>query len=128
MAELELPIGPKFEFLQKLNDSQGFLFTKEFYVVVPYYWFDDKNHIRENQFNKFMSALSSTPTAESIANKLRSLQKNKKHLNQRVSLVQSGLQSLGLETKRLWLKEIVALLFEVYNPLSIKKQAEVIIS
>jgi chaperonin cofactor prefoldin len=48
-----------------------------------------------------MSTLSSTPTAESIANKLRSLQKNKKHLNQRVSLVQSGLQSLGLETKRL---------------------------
>ena len=117
-----------FDFLKKLNDSQWLLFSKEFYVVIPYYSFDEKKQIRENQFNKFMSALSNTPTAESIANKLRSLQKNKKHLNQRVSLVQSGLQSLGLETKRLWLKEIVALLFEVYNPLSIKKQAEVIIS
>ena len=116
-----------FEFLKKLNDSQWFLFTKEFYVVVPYYSFDDTNNIRENQFKKFMSALSNTQTAESIANQLRQLQKNKKQLNQRVSLVQSWLQGIWLETKRLWLKEIVALLFEVYNPLNIKKQAEILI-
>jgi len=117
-----------FEFLKKLNDNQWFLFSKEFYVVVPYYDFDDKAKIRESQFNKLMSALSNTPTAESIANKLRNLQKNKKQLNQRVSLVQSWLQWLWLETKRLWLKEIVSLLFEVYNPLSIKKQSEILIS
>jgi len=117
-----------FEFLKKLNDNQWFLFSKEFYMIVPYYGFDDKAKIRESQFNKFMSALSNTPTAESIANKLRNLQKNKKHLNQRVSLVQSWLQWLWLETERLWLKEIVSLLFEVYNPLSIKKQSEILIN
>jgi len=39
-----------------------------------------------------MSALSNTPTAESIANKLRFLHKNKKHLNQRVSLVEGQLK------------------------------------
>lgn len=116
-----------FEFLKKLNDSQWFLFTKEFYVVVPYYGFDDVSNIRESQFKKFMSALSNTQTAESIANQLRQLNKNKKQLNQRVSLVQSWLQGIWLETKRLWLKEIVALLFEVYNPLNIKKQAEILI-
>jgi len=116
-----------FEFLKRLNDNQWFLFTKEFYVVVPYYWFDDVKNIRESQFQKFMSALSNTQTAESIANQLRQLYKNKKQLNQRVSLVQSWLQWIWLETKRLWLKEIVALLFEVYNPLNIKKQAEILI-
>ncbi len=117
-----------FDFLQRLNDSQGLLFSKEFYVVVPYYGFDDKAHIRENQFTKLLSALSNTQTAESIANNLRQLYKNKKHLNQRVSLVQSWLQWLWLQTKRLDLKEIVALLFEVYNPLSIKKQSEILIN
>ena len=116
-----------FEFLKRLNDNQWFLFTKEFYVVVPYYWFDDIKNIRESQFQKFMSALSNTQTAESIANQLRQLYKNKKQLNQRVSLVQNWLQWIWLETKRLWLKEIVALLFEVYNPLNIKKQAEILI-
>ena len=116
-----------FEFLKRLNDNQWFLFTKEFYVVVPYYWFDDVKNIRESQFQKFMSALSNTQTAESIANQLRQLYKNKKQLNQRVSLVQNWLQWIWLETKRLWLKEIVALLFEVYNPLNIKKQAEILI-
>ena len=116
-----------YEFLNKLNESQWLLFSKEFYVVVPYYWFDDKNKIRENQLNKLMSALSNTPTAESIANKLRFLHKNKKHLNQRVSLVEGQLKWLWLEVKRLDLKEIVWLLFEVYNPLSIKKQSEIII-
>jgi len=116
-----------FEFLKRLNDNQWFLFTKEFYVVVPYYWFDDVKNIRESQFQKFMSALSNTQTAESIANQLRQLYKNKKQLNQRVSLVQNWLQWIWLETKRLWLKEIIALLFEVYNPLNIKKQAEILI-
>jgi len=116
-----------FEFLNKLNDSQGLLFTKEFYIIVPYYYFDDTKKMRENQFQKLMSALSSVETAESIANKLRELNKNKKHLNQRVSLIQSWLWWLWLEAKRLDLKEIVWLLFEVYNPLAIKKQSEILI-
>jgi len=116
-----------FDFLNKLNDSQWLLFTKEFYIIVPYYDFDDAKKIRESQFQKLMSALSSVETAESIANKLRQLNKNKKHLNQRVSLVQSWLWWLWLEIKRLDLREIVWLLFEVYNPLAIKKQSEIII-
>ena len=116
-----------YEFLTKLNEAQWLLFSKEFYVVIPYYGFDDKSKIRENQFNKLMSALSNTPTAESIANKLRFFHRNKKHLNQRVSLVEWQLKWLWLEVKRLNLKEIVWLLFEVYNPLSIKKQAEIVI-
>jgi len=117
-----------FEFLNKLNDSQWLLFTKEFYVIVPYYDFDDTKKMRESQFQKLMAALSNIETAESIANKLRQLNKNKKHLNQRVSLVSSWLSWLGLEVKRLDLKEIVGLLFEVYNPLSIRKQSEIILN
>ena len=117
-----------FEFLNKLNQSQWLLFTKEFYVIVPYYWFEESKNIKESQFNKFISALSNTQSAESIANNLRTLYKNKKHLNQRCSLLQNWLQWLWLETKKLWFEEIVGLLFEVYNPLAIKKQSEVIIS
>jgi len=116
-----------FEFLKKLNDSQGLLFTKEFYVIVPYYSFDDQKKIRQNQFEKIMSALTHTETAENIANKLRQLHKDKKHLNQRCILIQNWLQWIWLEAKRLDLEEIVALLFEVYNPLAIKKQSEILI-
>ena len=117
-----------FEFLNKLNDSQWLLFTKEFYIVVPYYVFDDASNMKESQFKKLMSMLSWTETAESIANKLRDLQKNKKHLNQRCSLVKSWLSWLGIEVKRLDMKEIVSLLFEVYNPLSLKKQSGILIN
>lgn len=117
-----------YEFLQKLNDSQWLLFTKEFYIVIPYYSFDEAKNIRENQFKKFMNMLSNQESAESIANKLRQLNKEKKHLNQRCTLVKNWLSWLWLEIKRLNLKEIVALLFEVYNPLSSKKQAEIVIS
>jgi len=117
-----------FEFLNKLNQSQWLLFTKEFYVIVPYYWLDENKKTRESQFTKLISALSSTQSAESIANNLRKLQQNKRHLNQRCSLLQNGLQWLWLETKKLWFEEIVGLLFEVYNPLAIKKQSEVVIS
>jgi hypothetical protein len=45
--------------------------------------------MRESQFKKLMSMLSNVESAESIANKLRQLNKNKKNLNQRCSLVQS---------------------------------------
>ncbi len=117
-----------FEFLKKLNDSQWYLFSKDFYVVIPYYSYEESAKIKENQFIKFMSALSSTQTPEKIANKLRDLHKNKKHINQRVTLVQNRLQWLWLETKRLDLKWIISLLFEVYNPLSIKKQSEIVIN
>jgi len=117
-----------FEFLTQLNDKQGYLFTKEFYIVVPYYDFDDAKKMKESQFQKLMSALSNVETAESIANKLRQLNKNRKHLNQRVALVKNGISWLWIEAKRLDLKEIVSLLFEVYNPLSIKKQSEILLS
>ncbi len=116
-----------FDFLKKLNDSQWLLFTKEFYVVVPYYAFDDNKNIKQSQFNKIMSALSNTETAESIANKLRQLYKWRKHLDQRCSLVQSWLTWIWLQVKRLEFKEIISLLFEVYNPLSLKKQSEILI-
>ncbi len=116
-----------FDFLKKLNDSQWLLFTKEFYVVVPYYTFDDNKQIRQSQFNKIMSALSNTETAESIANKLRQLQKWRKHLDQRCSLVQNWLSWIWLQARKLEFKEIVSLLFEVYNPLSSKKQSEILI-
>lgn len=116
-----------FDFLKKLNDSQWLLFTKEFYVVVPYYVFDDNKKIRQSQFNKIMSALSNTETAESIANKLRQLHKWRKHLDQRCSLVQNWLNWIWLQARRLEFKEIVSLLFEVYNPLSLKKQSEILI-
>lgn len=116
-----------FEFIKKLNDSQWLLFTKEFYIVVPYYNFDDNKKTRENQFEKLMKAFSKTDTAESIAKSLRSLQKDRKHLNQRCSLLQSWLQWIWLETKRLDFNELVSLFFEVYNPLSLKKQSEIVI-
>jgi len=117
-----------FDFLKKLNNSQWLLFTKEFYVVVPFHSFQDIKKIRSSQFDKLMSALSNTETAESIANKLRQLYKDKKHLEQRCSLVQSWLSWIWLQTKRLEFKDIVWLLFEVYNPLSIKKQSEILIN
>jgi len=117
-----------FEFINRLNQQQWLLFTKEFYVIVPYYWFDENKKIKESQFTKFISALSNIQSAESIANNLRNLNQNKKHLNQRCSLLQNQLQWLWIETKRLWFEEIVGLLFEVYNPLSIKKQSEIVVS
>jgi hypothetical protein len=52
------------------------------------------------------------------------LKKNKKKLNERIALVQNWLQGVGIKSERLWLEKIVPLLFEVYNPLSIKKQSE----
>lgn len=116
-----------YDYIKKLNDTQWYLFTKEFYIVVPFYNLNENKQIKESQFEKIMKAFSKTESAESIAKSLRSLQKNRKHIDQRCSLLQIWLQWIWLETKRLEFDDLVALFFEVYNPLSLKKQSEIIV-
>jgi hypothetical protein len=64
-----------------------------------------------------MDTLNSKDDVESIISRYRTFVKWQKMLNTRVSLVQEGLWSLWVRTELLNTKEVISLLFSMYNPL-----------
>lgn len=111
--------GQKYEsFLEDINMKQGLIYVKEFYIVIPYYEQDaDADQVKKPWRSKFMDTLNSKDDVESIVSRYRNFVKGQKMLNTRISLIQEGLNSLGIKTEFLNTKEVISLLFSVYNPL-----------
>ena len=106
------------EFLENINMKQGLIYVKEFYVVIPYYDNDtDSDQVKKPRWSKFMDTLNSKDDVENIISRYRTFVKWQKMLNTRVSLVQEGLWSLWVRTELLNTKEVISLLFSMYNPL-----------
>lgn len=111
-------------FLQEINSQQWLIYGKDFYVIIPYYpTEDDMLHVRKPRRQKFLDALSTVQTPEKIVEKYRMFIKNDKFLDTRVNLVLEWLKWIGVMGERLWLTEIISLLFKVYNPEAHKDQA-----
>lgn len=105
-------------FLEDINMRQGLIFVKEFYIVIPYYTNEaDKEQVRKPWWSKFMDALNSKDDVETIVSRYRNFIKGQKMLNTRIALIQEGLLSLGIKTEQLTTREIIQLLFSMYNPL-----------
>lgn len=111
--------GQRYEsFLEDINMKQGLIYVKEFYIVIPYYEQDaDVDQVKKPWRSKFMDTLNSKDDVESIVSRYRNFVKGQKMLNTRISLIQEGLNSLGIKTELLNTKEVISLLFSVYNPL-----------
>ncbi len=92
---LKIQIKEYINFIQKFTDEQNIM-TKNFYIVVPY----DIPSITGNVKN--ISDLEFV--------------KNENQLMQRVSVVISGLTSIGLNVKMADTGEIVNLYYKLYNP------------
>ena len=111
--------GQRYEtFLEDINMKQGLIYVKEFYIVIPYYEQEvDVDQVKKPWRSKFMDTLNSKDDVESIVSRYRNFVKGQKMLNTRISLIQEGLNSLGIKTELLNTKEVISLLFSVYNPL-----------
>lgn len=92
---LKIQIKEYINFIQKFTEEQNIM-TKNFYIVVPY----DIPSVTGN--NKRMSDLEFV--------------KNENQLMQRVSIVVSGLTSLGLNVKLAGTEEVINLYYKLYNP------------
>lgn len=64
-----------------------------------------------------MDTLNSKDDIESIVARYRNFVKGQKMLSTRISLVQEGLSSLWVRTELLNTKDVISLLFSMYNPL-----------
>ena len=112
-------------FLEDINMKQGLIFVKEFYVVVPYYVNEqDTDQIKKPWRSKFMDTLNAKDDVETIVSRYRNFVKGQKMLNTRIALIQEGLAGLGIRTTQLNTKDVISLLFSVYNPLLDSTQAQ----
>lgn len=113
-------------FLDEINSRQWLIYTKEFYIIVPYYAGDvDNPNVRKPWWQQFLNALNSVEIPEKIAQRYRGFIKNRKFLDTRVALITEWLRWFWVFSERLELHDIVSLLFKVNNPNSHKSQAEV---
>lgn len=114
------------KFLSDINSQQGLIFVKEFYIIIPYYALEaDTANVRKSWFRKFTDALSRAETPEKIVTRYRSFMKNDKFLDTRASVVIEWLRWVGMFAERMWLSDIISLLFKEYNPDAHKDQAVV---
>lgn len=114
-------------FLEEINSKQGLIYTKEFYIIVPYYPLEeDKTNVRKPWRQKFLNTLDTNETPEKIVSRYRMFMKNRKNLDTRATLIIEGLKGLWLMAERLELSEIISLLFKVYNPIAHKQQSELV--
>jgi hypothetical protein len=115
--------GEYLAFLNQINLSQWLLYIKEFYIIVPFYTVDETNRIKRPWWKKFIDAFAGFDSAEKIVARYRLFVKQKQELDTRTTLVMEGLKWIGIQSTRLALSDIVALLFRCYNPTSRKDQS-----
>ena len=112
------------KFLQDIDMQQWLIYTKEFYVVVPYYQSEkDKEEINKSRWTKLMDVLNAKDDAEKIVARYRTFLKWTKMLETRNSLIVDGLGGMWIWVDKLTVSEIINLLFRCYNPLIHSSQA-----
>ena len=107
-----------FAFLQNIDMQQGLIFTKEFYIVVPYYEAEnDNNQVKKSRWEKFLNVLQAKDSVEKIVGRYRTFLKGKRSLETRCGLIADGLGSMSIDVERVGTSDIISLLFRCYNPL-----------
>ncbi len=105
------------QFLENIDLRTGLIYVKEFYIVVPYYPDgDDNNRVKKSWRSKLLDILNMKDSIEKIVSRYRIFLKHEKFLATRCAVVTDGLRSIGMNATRLWLSDIISLLFRVYNP------------
>lgn len=105
-------------FLENIDSKQWLIYEKTFYIVVPYYqWEKDEKKIKKSRINKLLDVLNSKDNVEKIVERYRYLQKGRSMLDTRCNLITDWLNSIGINTEKLWTWDIISVLFNYYNPL-----------
>lgn len=105
------------DFIEQLVDIADIM-QKRFFVVVPV----DMNQRHKSLVEQFMGWLSVDDTAMKVSQRRRDFSTGYRLLTDRVNLVVSGLQNIGLMTKRLSTRELISLYYEWYNPRTSQEQ------
>jgi hypothetical protein len=106
------------DFMAKIVDIADIM-QKSFYIIVP---LDALTDTKRSLMQRFMQWLSAEDSKGKALERSRSFRAYSKILRDRVTLVQSGLENIGITMRRLKTDELVQLFYSIYNPLTCQKQ------
>lgn len=105
------------DFIEKLVEVADIM-QKRFLVVVPV----DVNPRQKTLVEQFFGWMSPDDNTANIAQRHRDFAGSQTILKDRVNLVETGLQNIGLQSRRLQTKELIELFYEIYNPKTSQEQ------
>jgi len=102
------------DFVERVVDVADIM-KKKFYVIVP---LDDSppNQTTPSALRQFFSWMQIDDSQAKAIQGYRSFLARHTKLVDRINLVKSGLNSIGLQTKRLNTKELIELYYNTFNP------------
>lgn len=114
------------KFLDDIDSKQWLIYVKEFYVIVPYYdWEQDASSINKSWWAKFMDVLNAKDSVERIVSRYRSFLKWSRMLETRIGLIVDWLAWMWISSEKLTTSEIISLMFRFYNPLLHNAQSKI---
>lgn len=106
------------DFIEKLINVADIM-QKKFYVIVP---MDGAASPKKGMIEKFLEWLNVDDTRAKAAQRRRQFNQYAKELRDRVLVVQSGLENIGITMHQLTTPELVQLYYGIYNPLTSQKE------
>ncbi|NOS67717.1 MAG: hypothetical protein HOO67_05135 [Candidatus Peribacteraceae bacterium] len=105
------------DFVERLIDVADIM-QKRFFVIVPY----DQSVRHKGMLEQFFGWISPDDSTAKAAQRARDFAAGARGLKDRVSLVQAGLENIGLINKRLTTHELIELYYKIYNPKTSQEQ------
>ena len=106
------------DFMEKLVDIADIM-QKNFFVIVP---MDAPSKAKRGLFTRFFDWMNIDDTRSKALQRSREFHAYSKVLRDRITLVQSGLENVGITMRRLKTDELVQLYYTIYNPTSSQKE------
>ncbi|MBD3328602.1 hypothetical protein GF340_04840 [Candidatus Peregrinibacteria bacterium] len=106
-----------FEYIEYINKLVEYadIMEKEFYVIVP---MDPFRAQKLNIFQQFFASMNAKDSYSDVKRRHDEFNELRKKLSQRVNTVKVGLENCGLKADELDTKDLIALFYEIYNPVS----------
>lgn len=106
------------EYIQKLIEYADIM-EKEFYVVVS---MDPPRVVGQNFLQKFWDRMHPADSTAAIVRRHQEFENLKKGLSQRLTVIGGGLENCGLKVEVLTTSELIALFYQIYNPITSRNQ------
>ena len=108
---LKLQTKEYIEFVKNFTDSVSIM-TKSFFVVVPY----THTALQSDSQNIFGRIFGRKSSAEVSAAREEDFEEKRSQLEERVSVIQQGLDRCGIKSAQLGTEEVVEVFYKVFNP------------
>lgn len=106
------------DYIQRLIEYADIM-EKEFYVVIP---MDSPKTASLNFIEKFWIRMHPADTITSITKRHQEFENLRKNLVQRVTIINTGLENCGLKAEQLTTSELIALFYQIYNPITSRNE------